>query len=71
MIRVKVIAKSELVENRERKSALYRCEDKLMSRAVIAMTFSNFPQTKFVQADHLDLATRKTYVNKIQLYLSK
>ena len=39
MIRVKVNSKSELVENRERKSALYGvifcCDDKLLSRAVI------------------------------------
>ena len=39
MIRVKVNSKSELVEDRERKSALYGvicyCDDKLLSRAVI------------------------------------
>ena len=39
MIRVKVNSKSELVEDREGKSALYGviccCEDKLLSRAVI------------------------------------
>ena len=39
MIRVKVNSKSELVENREGKSALYRviccCDDKLLSTAVI------------------------------------
>ena len=39
MIRVKVNSKSELVENRERKSALYGviccCDDILLSRAVI------------------------------------
>ena len=39
MIRVKVNSKSELVEYREGKSALYGviccCEDKLLSRAVI------------------------------------
>ena len=39
MIRVKVISKSELVENREGKSALYGviccCDDMLLSRAVI------------------------------------
>ena len=39
MIRVKVNSKSELVENRERKSALYGviccCDDRLLSRAVI------------------------------------
>ena len=39
MIRVKVNSKSELVENREGKSALYGviccCGDKLLSRAVI------------------------------------
>ena len=38
MIRVKVNSKSELVENREVKSALYGvaccCDDKLLSRAV-------------------------------------
>ena len=39
MIRVKVNSKSELVEDRERKSALYGviccCDDRLLSRAVI------------------------------------
>ena len=38
MIRVKVNSKSELVENREGKSALYRvicCDDRLLSGAVI------------------------------------
>ena len=39
MIRVKVNSKSELVENREGKSALYGviccCDDRLLSRAVI------------------------------------
>ena len=39
MIRVKVDSKSELVEDREEKSALYRaiscCDDRLLSRAVI------------------------------------
>ena len=39
MIRVKVNSKSELVENRERISALYGviccCDDRLLSRAVI------------------------------------
>ena len=39
MIRVKVNSKSELVEDREEKSALYSviccCEDRLLSRAVI------------------------------------
>ena len=39
MIRVKVNSKSELVEDGEGKSTLYRviccCEDKLLSRAVI------------------------------------
>ena len=40
MIRVRVNSKSELVENREGKSALYGgviccCDDKLLSRAVI------------------------------------
>ena len=39
MIRVKVKSKSELVEDREGKSALYGviccCDDKLLSRAVI------------------------------------
>ena len=39
MIRVKVNSKSELVEDRERKSTLYGviccCDDKLLSRAVI------------------------------------
>ena len=39
MIRVKVNSKSELVEDREGKSALYRviccCDDRLLSRAVI------------------------------------
>ena len=39
MIRVKVNSKSELVENREGKSALYGviccCNDRLLSRAVI------------------------------------
>ena len=39
MIRVKVNSKSELVENRERKSALYGvtccCNDRLLLRAVI------------------------------------
>ena len=39
MIRVRVNSKSELVENRERKSALYGviccCDDRLLSRAVI------------------------------------
>ena len=39
IIRVKVNSKSELVENRERKSALYGviccCDDRLLSRAVI------------------------------------
>ena len=39
MIRVKVNSKSELVENKEGKSALYGviccCDDKLLSRAVI------------------------------------
>ena len=39
MIRVKVNSKSELVENREGKSTLYRviccCDDKLLSRAVM------------------------------------
>ena len=38
MIRVKVNSKSELVEDREEKSALYRviccCDDRLLSRAV-------------------------------------
>ena len=40
MIRVKVNSKSELVEDREEKSALYRviccCDDKLLSKAVIS-----------------------------------
>ena len=40
MIRVKVNSKSELVEDREEKSALYRviccCDDKLLSRAEIS-----------------------------------
>ena len=39
MIRVKVKSKSELVEDRERKSALYGviccCDDRLLSRVVI------------------------------------
>ena len=39
MIRVKVNSKSESVEDRERKSALYGviccCDDRLLSRAVI------------------------------------
>ena len=39
MIRVKVNSKSELVEDRERKSALYGviccCDDRLLSRAVM------------------------------------
>ena len=39
MIRVKVKSKSELVEDREKKSALYGviccCDDRLLSRAVI------------------------------------
>ena len=39
MIRVKVKSKSELVEDREEKSALYGviccCDDRLLSRAVI------------------------------------
>ena len=39
MIRVKVNSKSELVEDRERKSALYGviccCDDRLFSRAVM------------------------------------
>ena len=39
IIRVKVNSKSELVEDRERKSALYGviccCDDRLLSRAVI------------------------------------
>ena len=39
MIKVKFHSKSELVEDREEKSALYRviccCDDKLLSRAVI------------------------------------
>ena len=39
MIRVKVKSKSELVDDRERKSALYGiiccCDDRLLSRAVI------------------------------------
>ena len=39
MVRVKVNSKSELVENREGKSALYGviccCDDRLLSRAVI------------------------------------
>ena len=39
MIRVKVNSKSELVEDRERKSALYSvicyCDDRLLSRAVV------------------------------------
>ena len=39
MITVKVNTKSELVENRERKSMLYLaiccCDDKLLSRAVV------------------------------------
>ena len=39
MIRVEVKSKSELVEDREGKSALHRviccCEDRLLSRAVI------------------------------------
>ena len=39
MLRVKVYSKSELVENREGKSALYGviccCDDRLLSRAVI------------------------------------
>ena len=39
MIRVKVNSKSELVKNKERKSALYGviccCDDRLLSRAVI------------------------------------
>ena len=39
MIRVKVNSKTELVENREKKSALYGviccCDDRLFSRAVI------------------------------------
>ena len=35
MSRVKVNLKSELVENRDRKSALYCCHDKLLSRAVL------------------------------------
>ena len=39
MIRVKVYSKSELVENRKGKSALYSviccCDDRLLSRAVI------------------------------------
>ena len=39
MIRVKVKSKSELVEDREKKSALYRviccCDDRLLSRAVL------------------------------------
>ena len=39
MIRVKVNSKSELVENREGKSAIYRvfccCDDRLLPRAVI------------------------------------
>ena len=39
MIRVKVDSKSELVEDKEEKSALYGviccCDDKLLSRAVI------------------------------------
>ena len=39
MIRVKVYSKSELVKNREGKSALYGviccCDDRLLSRAVI------------------------------------
>ena len=40
MIRVKVDSKSELVEDRERKSTLYGviccCDDRLLSRAVIS-----------------------------------
>ena len=39
MIRVKVYSKSELVEDREEKSALYGviccCDDRLLSRAVM------------------------------------